>query len=94
MSARGLLANPALYAGYNSTPINCVEDWIKIAINTGTSFNCFHHHLIYMLESSLTKADRQYFNVLGSTTCVISFLRDKYNLNFYPTFIFHELVNI
>ena len=28
MSARGILANPAMYAGYESTPICCIKDWV------------------------------------------------------------------
>ena len=29
MSARGLLQNPAMYEGYGSTPLNCVNDWVS-----------------------------------------------------------------
>ena len=82
MSARGILANPTFYAGYNSTPIECIRDWVNIAIETGTSFTCFHHHLIYMMEGLLTRAERQHFNILGSTTAVISYLSDKYKIDF------------
>lgn len=28
MSARGLLSNPALYAGYQYTPLDCVKHWV------------------------------------------------------------------
>ena len=32
------------------TPDSCVADWCRIALGTGTTFTCFHHHLIYMCE--------------------------------------------
>ncbi|XP_016402170.1 tRNA-dihydrouridine(20a/20b) synthase [NAD(P)+]-like, partial [Sinocyclocheilus rhinocerous] len=45
MAARGLLANPAMFAGYEETPLQCVWDWVDIAVEHGTPFTCFHHHL-------------------------------------------------
>ncbi|KAG8142632.1 putative tRNA-dihydrouridine synthase protein [Naja naja] len=33
MVARGLLANPALFAGYEDTPLQCVQDWVDIALS-------------------------------------------------------------
>lgn len=30
MSARALLQNPALFAGYDVTPVNCIRDWVRI----------------------------------------------------------------
>ncbi|XP_066962681.1 tRNA-dihydrouridine(20a/20b) synthase [NAD(P)+]-like isoform X5 [Macrobrachium rosenbergii] len=82
MSARGILENPAMYAGYDSTPIECVKDWVSIALSTGTHFSCFHHHLIYMLNKSLTRADKKYFNVLGSIPGVLNYLNEKYMIDF------------
>lgn len=29
MSARGMLENPAMYAGFECTPIQCVQDWVS-----------------------------------------------------------------
>ncbi|XP_042874992.1 uncharacterized protein LOC122255146 [Penaeus japonicus] len=83
MAARGILENPAMYAGYESTPLECVKDFVNIALSTGTSFSCFHHHLIYMLEKSLSRSERRYFNVLGSTSGVINYLNEKYMMEFY-----------
>lgn len=28
MAARGMLSNPAMFAGYDSTPLQCVTDWV------------------------------------------------------------------
>lgn len=29
MAARGILTNPAMYAEYSHTPIECVSDWVS-----------------------------------------------------------------
>ncbi|XP_005100580.1 tRNA-dihydrouridine(20a/20b) synthase [NAD(P)+]-like [Aplysia californica] len=77
MAARGILANPAMYAGYKDTPLQCVQDWVDIALSIGTQFPCFHHHLIFMLEHILSKAERNVFNSLASLSAVLDFLRDN-----------------
>lgn len=51
---------------------------VKIALSLGTPFQCFHHHLIYMLEKIMGRAERRVFNSLASTSAVIEFLRDNY----------------
>ena len=60
MSARGMLENPAMFAGYTTTPACCISDWIHIAMDIGTPFTSFHHHLIYMLEKSLSRYRKLY----------------------------------
>ncbi|XP_062860759.1 tRNA-dihydrouridine(20a/20b) synthase [NAD(P)+]-like [Trichomycterus rosablanca] len=78
MSARGLLANPALFAGYEYTPLQCVWDWVDISLKHGTPFTCFHHHLIYMLERITSQPERKVFNGLSSTSAVIDYLHNTY----------------
>lgn len=80
MVARGLLANPALFAGYEETPLQCVQDWVDIALEQGTPFTCFHHHLMYMLERVTSKQEKKIFNVLSSTSAVLDYLRDNYGV--------------
>ncbi|MCL4128953.1 UNVERIFIED_CONTAM: hypothetical protein GTU68_039685 [Idotea baltica] len=82
MSARGLLSNPCLFAGEESTTLECVESWVRLSIETGSSFTCFHNHLIYMMEKSQSRADRRFFNSLASVPSVVGFLRQKYKLQF------------
>ncbi|MFT7799236.1 tRNA-dihydrouridine(20a/20b) synthase NAD(P)+-like [Arapaima gigas] len=78
MSARGLLANPAMFAGYEETPLECMWDWVDIALEHGTPFTCFHHHLIYMLERLSSQPERRVFNALSSTSAVIEYLQQTY----------------
>ncbi|XP_076822406.1 tRNA-dihydrouridine(20a/20b) synthase [NAD(P)+]-like [Clavelina lepadiformis] len=77
MVARGILKNPAMFEGYDRTPMKCVQDWLNICSRHETSFTCFHNHLIYMLEKRATKEDKQIFNNLRSIPAVIEYL-DKY----------------
>ena len=48
----------------------------------GTSFSCFHHHLMYMTERFMSKAERRIFNTLPSTAAIIDYLRDNYDVNY------------
>lgn len=77
MAARGILANPSMYSGFNETPLQCIKDWLDISLSLGTPFTCFHHHLIFMLEHLLPKAERNVFNSLASTSAVLDFLNDN-----------------
>lgn len=78
MVARGLLANPAMFAGYDDTPLNCIWDWVDISIEQGTPFTCFHRHLIYMLERVSSQPEKKVFNSLSSTSGVIDYLQNTY----------------
>lgn len=78
MAARGLLANPAMFDGYEDTPLECVWDWVDIAVEQGTPFTCFHQHLIYMLERVSSQPERKVFNSLSSTSAVIDYLQNTY----------------
>lgn len=80
MAARGLLANPAMFTGAESTTLECLQDWVDIALQLGTPFQLFHQHLMFMLDGVMPKADRRIFNSLSSTSAVVDFLRDCYGM--------------
>ncbi|XP_021155605.1 tRNA-dihydrouridine(20a/20b) synthase [NAD(P)+]-like isoform X1 [Columba livia] len=80
MVARGLLANPAMFAGYEETPLECIQDWVDIALEHGTPFTCFHHHLMYMMERITSKQEKKVFNALSSTSAVLDYLSDHYGV--------------
>ncbi|GAA5862737.1 hypothetical protein JCM3774_001901 [Rhodotorula dairenensis] len=78
MSARGLLANPALFAGYTQTPMEAVQHFVRLSTAYGLIFPLFHRHVSYMLENSFaTRRDRIYFNSLASYAGVIDWLDDQ-----------------
>ena len=76
MAARGILENPAMFAGYSETPIDCIRDWIQLSVEAGSCFTHFHHHLIYMCQKILTRAERKYFNSLSSTSAVLDYMEE------------------
>ena len=80
MAARSSLENPAFYSGFESTPKECIEAWVRISLETGNQFTYFHHHLSYMLEKLLPRPERKYFNSLNSTLAVLDFLRDHFQI--------------
>ncbi|XP_043289064.1 tRNA-dihydrouridine(20a/20b) synthase [NAD(P)+]-like isoform X2 [Venturia canescens] len=80
MTANGILSNPGLFAGYSSTPLCCVQDWLDITSTIPTSFLCMHHHLVFMLEKVLSKKDKYIFNNLQNREAVLLFLDDFYGL--------------
>ncbi|GFZ43993.1 tRNA-dihydrouridine synthase 4 [Saitozyma sp. JCM 24511] len=74
MGARGLLANPALFAGYDRTPKHAVEQFVSLSVDYGLIFPLFHRHLAYMLESHFHRSERIYFNGLTSSVAAIDHL--------------------
>ena len=84
MAARGILANPSMFLGSDVTPLACVQDWVNISMDFNTTFNCFHHHLVFMLEHVLPKEERRIFNSLKTKSNVLEFLQEKYELCYEP----------
>lgn len=80
MAARGILTNPAMFAGYHQTPVECVEEWTTLAKAMNVPFKCFHHHLVFMLEKVLPKQDRLIFNCLKDEQSVLQFLKDYFSI--------------
>ncbi|XP_058115998.1 tRNA-dihydrouridine(20a/20b) synthase [NAD(P)+]-like [Anopheles ziemanni] len=67
MTARGILSNPALFAGDRSTPVGCVKRWLSICqqADTDITYQCMHHHFSFMTESLLPKKRRVQLNNLA-----------------------------
>lgn len=76
MAASGLLTNPGLFSGANKTPIDCVKLWMdmKDKESDKITFQCYHHHLVFMLEKVLSKQQKQIFNHLSSFESVDKYL--------------------
>ncbi|KAK3912829.1 tRNA-dihydrouridine(20a/20b) synthase [NAD(P)+]-like [Frankliniella fusca] len=84
MAARGMLSNPAMFRGYPTTPLTCVQDWINISLDLETIFNCFHHHLVFMMEHIMPKEERRIFNSLKTKSAVLEFLEKNYGITYEP----------
>ncbi|KAI9104727.1 hypothetical protein DFS34DRAFT_575574 [Phlyctochytrium arcticum] len=78
MAARGLLENPALFAGHKFTPVDAVEKYIKLAMGYGSTHFIFHHHLMFMMDRSMSKAQKKTFNCLTSVAGVLDYMDEHY----------------
>ena len=77
MSARGVLANPALFAGYATCPLACAVDYLKLALEYGGHFAIHQHHVCYMLATWLSPPERVVLQHLTSLSGVVDFFRDR-----------------
>lgn len=78
MSARGLLANPALFAGYDETPVECLQDFVDIALTVGgITTRCFHQHIAMMLFNAMSRYERNEYNTLKSVPSILDWLHDR-----------------
>uniref|UniRef100_A0A0N5AJ46 MTS domain-containing protein n=1 Tax=Syphacia muris TaxID=451379 RepID=A0A0N5AJ46_9BILA len=76
MVGNGLLENPALFAGYDYTPVQCVKDWVTLTAEHGLTYDLFHQQLIFMLRKVLSSNQRKIFNNLLSRPAVCDFLEE------------------
>ncbi|KAL2757595.1 hypothetical protein ACRALDRAFT_2057302 [Sodiomyces alcalophilus JCM 7366] len=84
MSARGILANPALYAGHETCPWSAVESFLRHAARAPLHLKLILHHLNEMCgpgmgpdkRSLLSKAERIQLNSLTNMVDVIDFMDD------------------
>lgn len=64
MSARGILANPGLFAGFSVTPWMAVERFWDLATSYGLPFRITQHHLSQMLEKAIPRKTLKEMNEL------------------------------
>lgn len=84
MSARGILANPALYAGYETTPLSCIQDWLDISKRQKEnvmSYQTFHHHFVFMMENLVDRTGVKIFNnIRGKRAGVYKFFKETFSM--------------
>lgn len=76
MAASGLLTNPGLFNGTTKTPVSCVKMWMEMKDKQSDriTFQCYHHHLVFMLEKVLSRQQKQVFNHLSTFESVDQYL--------------------
>lgn len=77
LCARGLLSNPALFAGYKAPPLACFAQYLDLALQYGGSFPIHHNHLMFMMFPHLAKAERYEFSRLRSLAGIVDFFRER-----------------
>lgn len=67
---------------YNSTLLHRQEKKFHTITEkpNNLTFQCFHHHLVFMLEKILTRHEKRIFNNLQSFCSVLSFLKEKFGI--------------
>ncbi|CUM64799.1 uncharacterized protein PRCAT00002411001 [Priceomyces carsonii] len=78
MSARGILSNPALFAGFEVTPWSAVELFWDYATSYGLPFRILQHHLSEMLSNVIPRTIIKEMNLLNSLVEMI----DWFDYNF------------
>lgn len=78
MSARGVLANPALFAGYTTTPWSAIEVLLDAALAYGLSFRLLQHHVSQMADKLLPKLSMRQLHALKLNIELIDWLDDNF----------------
>lgn len=94
MAASGILTNPALFSEANITPLSCIKLWIdlKNEASDKITFQCYHHHLVFMLDKLLSKSEKNYFNSLNTFESVDEYLFKNVLNNYVDNFeVSHSL---
>lgn len=71
MAVRGILANPAIFAGYEKTPWLAIEIFWDLATSYGLPFRIIQHHLSQMLDKVIP---RKYLKEMNETTCLVDLI--------------------
>ncbi|TEA13655.1 tRNA-dihydrouridine(20a/20b) synthase [NAD(P)+]-like [Colletotrichum sidae] len=87
MSARGILANPALYAGYEACPWEAVESFMRHVVRAPMPVKLVQHHLHEMCgpgmgpdkRALLNKQERAALLAFDSMLDVVDFMDDAIN---------------
>lgn len=92
MVAGGILNNPTLFSGTSKTPLACMKLWmnLKNSSKDKITFQCYHHHLVFMLDKVLSKKEKREFNNLSTFESVDNFLYEKV-INSYDYDISHDI---
>lgn len=72
MSARGLLENPALFAGEPVTPLAAVDKFIGHTMQSPLPYGLVLHHISEMSRKILTRAERA--TMMESSTSMLELI--------------------
>lgn len=82
MAARGILENPALFAGYHSTPVHCVHRFLETAARYPIPFALVLHHVSEMTGRmpGMTKKTRRGLMECRDLVDLIDYVEDKWRI--------------
>lgn len=71
MAVRGILANPALFAGHETTPWGAIEVFWDLASSYGLPFRITQHHLSQMMDKIVS---RKLLKEMNELTCLVDLI--------------------
>lgn len=78
MSARGILSNPGLFAGYSRTPWSAIERFLDLVLRYGLPFRVAQHQLSEMLHKVVPKKVIRELNEADSILELIDWLDARF----------------
>jgi len=80
MAARGILENPAMFAGYDTVPAVCIMDFLEWAVRCPVPFSLVLHHVGEMVAhmDKTTKKERKMLMECSDLVELIDFVREKW----------------
>lgn len=86
MSARGLLENPALFAGFDKTPHEAIARLVNYSASTGLRYELVVHHIGEMMGKMTTKKERAGLAQCTDMLDVIDWLDSRWQIERLPGF--------
>lgn len=82
MAARGILENPALFAGFDTTPADCVRRFLGHAVRCPIPFPLVLHHVGEMTGrmSDMGKKERKRLMACADLVDLVDFVEEKWGL--------------
>lgn len=80
MSARGILKNPAMFAGYDATPWCAIELFWHYVTAYGLPFRLTQHHFSEMLEDTLDKQQKKSMNECNNIIELLDWFDSNFDL--------------
>ncbi|ANB14617.1 Dus4p [Sugiyamaella lignohabitans] len=80
MSARGILANPALFSGYNKTPWGAIELFWDYVTSYGLPFRLTQHHFSEMVELEFTRKQKRSLNESNNLPELLDWFDARFDL--------------
>ncbi|KAM3413515.1 hypothetical protein BST61_g11504 [Cercospora zeina] len=82
MAARGILENPAMFAGYDAVPVRCVQEFLRWAVRCPIPFALVLRHVSDMTGrvEGFTKKDKRKLMECRDLLDLIDFIEDEWGL--------------
>jgi tRNA-dihydrouridine synthase 4 len=81
MAARGLMTNPALFAGFQKTPWGAVERFMDYVMEFTIPFRLTQHHICEMLDGLVPKKERsQMYETVTTIVELVDWLDERFIL--------------